>query len=107
MGAGVAGLSETAGVGIGVVIGMVIGVADGDPPVVAGGGMAVTIAMSATEADGAGDRPAPVATMLGDGAAARPAADELAGAAMVACVHAVSARIAIERIRIKFHMRRT
>ena len=113
MGAGVAGLSEAAGVGVGVgvggVIGMVIGVADGDaPPAVAtGGGMAVMIGMRATEADGAGDRPTPVATTLGEGAAARSAAEEPAGTAMAACVHAVSARIAIERIRIKFHMRRT
>ena len=106
-------MSDAVEVGVAVGIGMLVEVAEGAsegdaPPAVAvGGGTAVMIGMSGTEADGTGDRPVPVAAMLGDGAAARSAAEELAGTAMAACVHAVSARIAIERVRIKFNMRRT
>jgi len=109
-GAGVAVAGAAEAVGMGMFIGMGVGVADGasdeaPPPVLVadGAALAAAIGVSANEADGPGATTL-VATALGAEAAAR-AAGGLVGAAAVACVHAVNARIAIERVRIKFHMR--
>jgi len=96
-------------------MGIVIGVADGASEAVAPPPAALVVVCSVTdpalgtaadEADAPGDRAAVVATALGDDAAARAAVELLAGTAVLACVQAVSARIAIDRVRIKFHMRK-